>query len=469
MDYNEFSRKRWRIFFILVAITTFVQTNIYLLIPNYQLIAQEFIVGDFLLGLMSGSYIFIIGFSSILWGYIVDKVENRKLILIVDVSVASILTFLAYYATNFLWLFVTQVITAFFIGAVPPVIYSMITDLFRPGERIKALNVWNIISSIGSGIGFVVGLFSGVWFSWRNSLLYGAFLIFIAVLFSLILREPPRAASEDILSDLILERGIKYEYKISIEDLRLALLNGRTTAIMIIQSLLVYIAWGAYSTWSLHAFSRECNTDTVVATIILGLASAGTLGAFILAPLADKLRLRRPSRVIVMVACCLAIEPVFLSLMFLTMPNINIYDGDIINTLSIVIQNVLSRNSLKLAVIFGFIGLFAGSIVSPVRDSVIADVNLPEHRATMNSLTGIFSLFGRSLGIVLVGALAEFFFSLKMAIVLIQWILIPTAILWMIASKYYEREIIRLVKTLENRKHVLQNYVKQISAVRVTP
>lgn len=448
---------KWRLLTLLILVSMLVQTNVYLLIPNFQLIAQDFSVEDVHLGLMSGLYLLIVGLSMLFWGYLIDKTENRKAVLIIGIIGACASTFAAYLARDFLLLMVAQISTGFFIGVVPPTIYSMITDAFKPGERVKAINLWNFMASLGSGIGFALGLISGTWLTWKTGLYYGAVLIFLAIFFALIIKEPPRGAAEEGISDLVLQGKIKYHYKFSIEELKKDLSNNHSTFLLLSQAFLVYIAWGSFSIWGIHAVARELNTTTTVATVVLGIASGGAIGAFVLAPIADKLRLMNPKYKIYMVAFCLSIDLIGIISMFLLLPPINIYEDNVISAVLIVLHELNRNFAFLLAVLTGFTGLFAWSIVSPIRDSALADVNRPEYRATINAVTGISSLIGRSTGVILTGLVSTMFLSLKTAIILAQLTLIPAIIIWLWTGKYYSGDIKRINEILKKQLNARGN------------
>ena len=391
---------------------------------------------------------------------LIDKADNRKVLLMINTFIAALLTLLGSVSISFSMLFVIHVLTGIFIGSLSPTIYSMLSDLFKPGERVRAFNIWSIVSSVGSGIGFGLGLLIGIKYGWRTAMLYGSIPLFIAILIIFLIKEPLRAASEDELTDLILDSGVRYTYRISRKDLKFILKN-KTTLFLIIQSIFVYIAWGSFSTWALHAISRELGTTIIIATIILALASIGNLGAFILAPIADRMRVINPRYKTLMAALCILSEAIFLSLMMLSLPVINIYDTNVTNAVIGVLEKVSENKTLAIAILFGFIGLFAGSILGPIRDSTLADVNLPEHRATAISLISIASLVGRSLGIILTGAFSTFFLSLRTAIVFSQMFLIPAAGMWVYLSIFYISELKLMKEILEERKKALESYVEK--------
>ena len=453
--------KRKETLLMISIISMLVSTQIYILIPNYPLIAQEFNVTHMHLGIMSGFYLLIIGLSAIPWGYISDKIENRKLLLVISVSLVILFTYLSAVAPHFIWLLICQLLAGFFLGPVIPISYSILADLFRIGERVQIFNIWGIISSIGSGIGFAGGLLLGVWSGWRSALLFGIIPLLFALLLSLFIREPPRAGAEEELYDLIILSGAKYSYKISKEGF-IEIIRSKTNIFLTLQSIFTYIAWGSFSTWGIHAIALESKTSTIIATILLGIASAGNLGAFILAPIADKLRLKKPEYKAVFASTMALGEAFFLIAMFAFLPIIDFYENNLMPALRWALNIVISDSSISVAVTFGFIGIFAGSILRPIRDSIISDVNLPERRATAISIMWIFSLFGRSIGIVLTGFLSDYLNSLRLAIILSQSFMILASITFLLVILSYKSELATTKEILLGRREILKSYIEKL-------
>ncbi|MEO8115216.1 MAG: MFS transporter, partial [Phenylobacterium sp.] len=77
-------------------------------------------------------------------------------------------------------------------GGVPPS-YAIISDLFPPGRRGRALSLFNLGPPIGQALGVAFGASIAVVFSWRAAfLVLGAVGLFAALALLLIVREPPR-------------------------------------------------------------------------------------------------------------------------------------------------------------------------------------------------------------------------------------------------------------------------------------
>ena len=126
---------KWSIFRIIILATILVQTNTYLLVPNFGVLIVDLRVNEFLLGLMIGVYALILGLSAILWGYLIDKVEKRRNIVIFSLLFAGILTFLSSLSPDFTSLFIARILTAFFLGVVSPATYSICLLYTSPSPR----------------------------------------------------------------------------------------------------------------------------------------------------------------------------------------------------------------------------------------------------------------------------------------------------------------------------------------------
>lgn len=450
---THLSDRRYREFIILVIMSALVQTNAYLLIPNFEFILEEFNINNALVGMMSGLYIVILGTSTLVWGILTDKLEKRKRLLRTNLFFALLCSLLSFMLIDFTPFLFAQLLLAFFIGSIPPITYSFITDLFKPGERITTLNVWNIISSVGSGIGFVIGLIAGFFGEWRMGIIGGTIAISLALLLSVIVHEPERGLSDIMVNYISMREKVFYPYRLSFSDIRHALTGNKTNIYMIMQSILVYFAWGAFSTWSIHALIEQANVNNVAAAIILGIASAGNLGSLVIAPIIDRLRRGNHHQAITqIVSISLIIETIMLSFMLLLIPKLNINSGDLISTFFSTISILYTNQQLQLTIILGVIGLMANSVVSPVRDSIIADINLPENRAVMISIIMISIFFGRGIGIMFVGYISSYVGSLTISIIISQLILIPAAIIWMKSSNTYSIDLNYLLEIMDERR-----------------
>ena len=119
---------------------------------------------------------------------------NRKLIVLASALGFSLATAACGLATGFLSLFITRMIVAVGEAGTVPASVSMLADAFPSRERRLALSFHSCGAYVGTALCLLIVGLAGPRLDWRQTFMVaGAFGVALAVLLSLLVKEPPRA------------------------------------------------------------------------------------------------------------------------------------------------------------------------------------------------------------------------------------------------------------------------------------
>ncbi len=431
----------------------------YLVIPNYNLIKVDFHVSDTLLGLMSGLFLFLNGVAALVWSYFSDTtLIKRKVFLVASMSAAGLFTLLTYTAQSFFSFFIFRILTGASLGSILPLGFSILSDTFDRSRRTSIFMLWYVLGGFGLGLGFGMSVLLGNYFSWRLPLFYGGvILLIVGALVSATLLEPERGSAEEELEELI-NKGIRYKYRFKPSDLALILEN-KSNFFAALQGVLGTIPNGIIFTWALQYIIRDLGTTELVGSILLGIMSIGALGGFLVSYAADKLYQYNVAIRPVIAGFCSIFESI-LFIMFFSVPlRLDIYDKDVFIAVQKVFSLLFSNFFVLLTASFFFFAMFFNSAVGPIRNSVLSDVNLPEHRATVLAGVTIVELFSKSIGIALLGFLADFFGSLRFPIILAMSFWIFSGLAWFYLAWYYGYDVGYIKGILKRRGKEIEKTV----------
>lgn len=208
----------------------------YLLIPNFNKIKIDLGVSDSYLGVLSGSYLFLNGFSAVLWALLSDVSSlKRKIFLSCSLLSGGVFSLLAYTASDPTSFFLYRILTAASLGTVFPLGFSIIADTFRSDRRTSMYMLWYTLGGFGLALGYSISLFAGSYYNWRLALYIGSLMLFSSSLISLTLLEPIKGSSEEEISLLLRKFGY-YPYKFEPKDLKL-ILNNKTNIYITLQGI----------------------------------------------------------------------------------------------------------------------------------------------------------------------------------------------------------------------------------------
>lgn len=162
-----------------------------------QSIKEDLSLSDFQLGMLGGLSFAV--FYSTLGLPLARLAETRSRVSIISASVAifSLMSVLCGVASSFAMLFLFRVGVGIGEAGVSAPGTSLIGDHFPPHRRGMALTLMRLGAPVGSAFGSFVGAYVGMHYGWRAALIAvsGPGLV-VALLFRLLLREPPRGMSD---------------------------------------------------------------------------------------------------------------------------------------------------------------------------------------------------------------------------------------------------------------------------------
>jgi MFS family permease len=162
-----------------------------------QSIKEDLSLSDFQLGLLGGLSFAV--FYSTLGLPLARLAETKSRVTIISASVAlfSLFSGLCGLATGFATLFLFRVGVGVGEAGVSAPGTSLIGDHFPPHRRGMALTLMRLGAPVGSAFGTFVGAWVGMHYGWRAAIVTVSVPgLVVALLFRLLLREPPRGMSD---------------------------------------------------------------------------------------------------------------------------------------------------------------------------------------------------------------------------------------------------------------------------------
>ena len=167
---GETSPKFTRFQFLLVAIIALVLMTIVLdfmlmsalsaiLLPKLDITTKQF-------GLLVSAYPISAGISAILLSGYADKVDRKKLLLFFYSGFLLGILFCTN-APSYQALVVARIITGIFGGVVGPICFAIITDLFEPTQRGRAMGILQMASAGSQILGLPLALYLASELDWR--------------------------------------------------------------------------------------------------------------------------------------------------------------------------------------------------------------------------------------------------------------------------------------------------------------
>ncbi len=429
---------------ILYALANFAA---YLLIPNFNLIKRDLGVTDGYLGALTGGFIFFNGLGALLWSYLSDAYGvKRKGLLAISFVFSGLFILLVSMSSNpwlimFFWL-----LAGGFLGAVVPLGFSIISDLFPPEKRTNIFMLWFFLSGFGLAFGYGISLFLGAYYNWRLPITVGGIIIIVVgSIASMTLWEPSKG-----WIDIQRFGGTEYTYRFQISDLRLIAEN-KTNIYIVLQGFFGTIANGALFSWTVHYLIREWGLSEIMASMFIAVSAVGAIGGFPLSYLADKLYERNEAYRPLIAAMCSITEGILFAIFFTIPIRINLYTNDPIEGF-FEMMRILQNNPLILGtILIFFFGMFMNPAPGTIKDSVLSDANLPEHRSLVLAGSNIIEIFPKALSITLVGVLSDYFGTLRIPLMITMLIWIISGIAWIYAAKNYRKDRMMITKILDER------------------
>ncbi len=379
------------------------------LAPLIPLITEDLGVSDPAMGLVCSIYTVLMGISMLVFGYLSDKYSRKKLMLI-GALLWSAFAYGTSLAGSFYSLLVVRAFTGIGLGSFFPIAFAMVADYFPPKERGKVYAWLGILPGVGGAAGGALGALYGPTLGWRFPFRVIGLAGFIAVaLFYFLLKEPERAAAEPEFKDLIEKGEVKYEYRISIEDIK-QVLQKRSNIFIILQSIPGCVPWGILNIWLITFFHRTAGMPILLATVFsvafwIGCALGTLLGGY----LGDKLERRyRTGRISLSIFGISAGMLLLLAAISCDLPPYTgPQEGEFFPLIWQFVWDYLWWKPAGWIFDLYFFGGVLAGIAYPNTYAMVQNLNLPEIRGTLNALNLSTDLLGRGVGPVIGGILIE--------------------------------------------------------------
>ncbi|MBN2047963.1 MAG: MFS transporter [Anaerolineaceae bacterium] len=222
--------------------------------------------------------------SAPFWGYAADKMSRKKVI-IFGTGIWGIWTGFCGFTQNFGQLLTIRAISGLGLGCLMPAVFSLMSDLFPPKQRGKALGILEAFGVLGIIIGTVGLSFLATPALWRwGFFLLGAFSILTGLVVYFFVDEPVRGAAEPELAGKITKEDAA-KYGVQFGDI-FKVLKIPTVWVAILQGLAGSMPWvvmGLYFiTFLVNERGMEEQTASLTfATIVIGTALSNIIGGFL--------------------------------------------------------------------------------------------------------------------------------------------------------------------------------------------
>ncbi|MCR8433372.1 MAG: MFS transporter [Crenarchaeota archaeon] len=429
------------------------------LIPILRQIIENFEISYGSGGMFVGMYMLLSGLASLGWATYSDWTGlQRRVLIVLGVLGCSLFTILSIGTPIFYIFAVLYILAGMSISVISPLATTIILDITWRYERTIVIMAFSIISGIGYIFGFGLGLITTAIFNnWRLPIAILAASIFIVSLpFAILLKEPPKGFSEEELNE-ILRKTYRYPFTLSPKDLKV-ITGNRSNIFATLQGIFGIIGSGSIEVWILQYLVREAHTNEIVASILMGLGAIGGLPGLAIAKLADLTSRRMNKAKPIIAAICSSITASAF-LIFLVLPlNLNFETNDAVMAATYLIEALSKDPLLSTAIASFFIAMVSNSPIGPIKVAILSEVNLPEHRATVISGSGIIELFSKSLGIAVLGLLVDLLGSFRIPLMIAVSMWFVSAFYWTKMSKTITIDAWKLGLLLQERKILLLKF-----------
>lgn len=184
--FDGFSPYQKRVLIILGLIQLCLVLDFMIIAPLGDFLIKSLDINTRQFGLIVSSYAFSAAITGIIAATFIDRFERRSLLLAVFFGFI-VSTFACGWSDSYATLLVARVLTGMFAGITSALVMTIVTDLFAPNQRGRAMSV----VQMGFAVSQIIGIPAGIWFasaiSWHASfylivVLAGALLIAMVML-----------------------------------------------------------------------------------------------------------------------------------------------------------------------------------------------------------------------------------------------------------------------------------------------
>ncbi len=393
------------VFFTILAfffIIVFSYIDQSLLSPFLNTLLEEFFGAESdqsvrYMGILQAVFVILSGVAMVVAGILSDR-TSRKRICLVGTLVYGIWSLISGFTPSgpagYWFFFITRSLNGIGIGAILPSVFVMVGDLTKPEKRTMSFAYIAVGIALGQLIGMMVGGMFATQEMWRFTYLGSGVLSIVVGLTLFAVKEPQRGAMEPELQDL---GTAQYVFKIQKGDFRKMWTN--RSNLWLIVNFIDCIPSGIIF-FLIFKYLEDINNipENLAIFLILFAFLAGIIGTLVFGKIGDvAFKKNRKSKVLIALLCNGV--PVVLFIVFLVI-RFTVPTGATLGVMFSDTKAAIAIGSLILL-------MFINKGVEPNWFSTLADVNLPENRATMISLAQMLDLVGLSLGPLMAGWIVD--------------------------------------------------------------
>lgn len=392
------------------------------------------------------------GLMALLVGYLTDKLP-RKVLLFTTIVIGAAPCLSTAFAQNVNQFVVLRALTGIGIGAVLPLTYSLLGDLFSARGRPVAVAWVGLAMGLGIAGGQVFAGIAGPTIGWRIPFIAVAVPnLVLSILFLLIAREPRRGGAETELQSAM-AHGAEYEERIKLGDLK-KIFSNRTNLLVFFQGIPGSMPWGFFFTYLVDYYHANKGYSVEEATLLVTVFGGGAiLGGFFGGLIGGKLYQRRTSLLPLLcgVSVLAGIAPILLIV------NWSSAAADPLAGALTALAGMKGQGSSIVApVLLGFFGAMVATVPSSNVKAVLMNVNPPENRGTIFSVFNLADDLGKGLAPFLIGSVLSVYFGrvLSYNIAILMWLICGVA--WIALIRVFPQDVERLEARLRERAQELK-------------
>jgi MFS family permease len=407
------------------------------------------------LGILTGTSMYVVALSGILFGVLADKFSRTKLMAIVELIFGIGLFFNGLVpegqgGTTF-YLFLTfSLVRGFSHGGIWPLISSHVNDSTEDKERSQFFGAMQAMFQLFQIIGMLVSAFAFQNNYWREFFyITGILAIFFGIIILIKGSEPKRGAKREELKNVLSSEEIDYEYQLTKETIKstiiaptnlIAFFEGIFTTILLAVPDFLLIA---YLQSPPYHFSPLVSAFFM---IIFGLPG-GVIGSLAFAKISDRLSNKNiKNRIYLIVISIIVLSSVYLALFNIPLPAMSASQGN----------DFLFVMSFPTIWVMGLIAFIARSIVglwNINQPPLLQKINLPEAQGKISSANQFLESIGNGTGPIIAGFLLITYGQNYQLTILITTILgMIGGLFWLFSSIWINKDINRISSILKERE-----------------
>lgn len=447
--------------FIFIFLASLDYAVVGLFPPLFSSIAKSLNVHISAMGSVSAVTILFTALSSIVWGYLADK-GNRKRLIIMGTLIWSLFLFLTSLSQSYLHLIIFQIFTGLGLGCNSSIGFSVLTDYVPKKYLGTVMSLWGLSQGFGCIAGSIMAPIVSSRLGWRMPFIIISSLGAVFIFMYFFIKEPVKGAAEPELGGIALK---SYNYNISLSSVK-SILTKKSNFWLMIQGFFLNITLGTLL-WlpTLYAAKIEAQgyseeTSLIAASYFYALFQLGGLSSTYFGYLGDRLQKKTlRARALLTGSLIFFIMPFYILVFIIPLNNLTLPDGGSAFSILLSLLGQICLNPWILSVFL--LSIFASAVQSaniPNWLALITDVNLPEHRATSFSISNFINGIARSCGNafmgIALGIVSSFFGepdNYIVAMATFQLFVIPSVFAYYKVSENSKRDITKVKSILRKR------------------